>query len=407
MQTIIFLGSNKSGSSRDAIRAASEMGYFTVLLTDRRKWMKQREEFPDVHQLVVMNRLSDREEIYTQLSKINNQGKQVKAFISFIDPYVSLAADISNELGLQEVSVAALFKMEDKRRFRDVLKNNPVTPHFSICHLDRDENELFENHVKKLPVIVKSPVSNGSKDVIRVNSREEFSDAVCYFKKQPGTPPLLIEEYVSGPQYLIEVLVHQSKTTIVAIIEQEISSMNRFIITGYHMPAALKEHARSTLTGAIEQIMKDIGLSHGTCHLEMRWTEGEWKLIEINPRISGSAINQMILESTGISLVKETLKLYLGEDLDLTPSKNEYVSAEFITVESQGRLVKVTGKNKAKRIPGVKKVYVKPRKGSVLNPPLSMGDRYAYVLASSSDPLEAKKIAKKAADQIKFYIEPL
>jgi biotin carboxylase len=407
MQTIIFLGSNKSGSSRDAIKAASEMGFFTVLLTDKRKWMKQREEFPDVHQLVVMKRLSDREEIYTQLSKVNSQGKQVKAFVSFIDPYVSLAAEISKELGLPEVSVGALFNMEDKTRFRDVLKNNPVSPHFSICCLDSNEDELFEEHVKKLPVILKSPVSNGSKDVIRVDSREDFSKAVAYFKNQPAPPPLLIEEYVSGPQYLIEVLVHQSKTTIVAVIEQEISSLNRFIITGYHMPAALKEDVRGTLTDAIGHIMNDIGLSHGTCHLEMRRTEDEWKLIEINPRISGSAINQMILESTGISLVKETLKLYLGEDPDLTPSKNEYVSAEFITVESPGRLVKVTGKNKAKRINGVKKVYVKPRKGSVLNPPLSMGDRYAYVLASSSDPLEAKKIAKKAAGQIKFYIEPL
>jgi biotin carboxylase len=206
---------------------------------------------------------------------------------------------------------------------------------------------------------------------------------------------------------LIEVLVHQSKTTIAAIIEQEISSMNRFIITGYHMPAALTEHAHGRLSETIEQVMKDIGLSHGTCHLEMRRSEDGWKLIEINPRISGSAINQMILESTGVSLVKETLKLYLGEEPDLTPLKKEYVSAEFITVETQGILVKVTGKNKAKRIAGVKKVYVKPRKGSVLNPPLSMGDRYAYVLASSSDPMEAKKIAKKAAEQIKFYIEPL
>lgn len=407
MQTIIFLGSNKSGSSRDAIRAASDMGYFTVLLTDRRKWIKQREEFPDVHQMVLMDRLLDKEKIFRQLSKINNQGKQIKAFVSFIDPFVSLAAEISKELGLQEVSVAALFKMEDKTRFRDELQNNPVTPHFSICLLDKDENELFKEHVKKLPAILKSPVSNGSKDVIKVNSKEEFTEAVQHFRNQLGQDPLLIEEFISGPQYLIEVLVHNSNTTIVAIIEQEISSMNRFIITGYHMPARLSKHARETLNKSIGQVMKDIGLSHGTCHLEMRWTEGEWKLIEINPRISGSAINQMILESTGISLVKETLKLHLGEKPDLIPSKVEYVSAEFITVETQGRLVKVTGKNKAKKIDGVKMVYVKPRKGSVLTPPLSMGDRYAYVLASSSDPLKAKEIAKRAAGEIKFYIEPL
>jgi biotin carboxylase len=407
MQTIIFLGSNKSGSSREAIIAASEMGYFTVLLTDRRKWGRQREEFPDVHQMILMRNLSDREEIFEQLSTIKNQGKQVRAFVSFIDPLVSLAADISKELGLQEVSVGALFKMEDKTRFRDVLKRNPVSPHFSVCSLEMDGNEIFDHHVKKLPVILKSPISNGSKDVIKADSRKEFLKGVQYFKKNFSHTPLLIEEYLSGPQYLIEVVVRHAKTEIVAIIEQEISSNSRFIITGYHMPARLASGAKETLTAAIENIMKDIGLSHGTCHLEMRHVNEEWKLIEINPRISGSVINQMILESTGICLVKETLKLYLGEELCLLPSKNEYVFAEFITVDIPGKLIKVTGKNKAKKIKGVKKVYVKPRKGSILNPPLSMGDRYAYVLASSSDPARAKETAKKAAEEIRFYLEPL
>ncbi|NQD64981.1 ATP-grasp domain-containing protein [Bacillus haikouensis] len=407
MQTIIFLGSNKSGSSREAIIAAAEMGYFTVLLTDRRKWRRQREEFPDVHQMIMMKDLSDREEIFEQLLNIRVQGKRVKAFVSFIDPLVSLAADISKELGLQEVSVGALYKMEDKTRFRDELKRNPVSPQFCVCSLDIDADKIFDHHVNKLPVVLKSPISNGSKDVIKADSREEFLKGVQYFKKNFSHIPLLIEEYLSGPQYLIEVVVRHAKTEIVAIIEQEISSNRRFIITGYHMPARLAPDANETLTAAIEYIMKDIGLSHGTCHLEMRHVNDEWKLIEINPRISGSVINQMILESTGICLVRETLKLYLGEDLCLVPFKNEHVFAEFLTVDTPGKLIKVTGKNKAKKIEGVKKVYVKPRKGSILNPPLSMGDRYAYVLASSSDPAKAKEIAKRAAEEIKFYLEPL
>jgi hypothetical protein len=53
MQTIIFLGSNKSGSSREALKAAKILWYFTVLLTDREKWIKQqRKEFTDVHQMI-------------------------------------------------------------------------------------------------------------------------------------------------------------------------------------------------------------------------------------------------------------------------------------------------------------------------------------------------------------------
>src|SRR4051812_24819773 len=128
MHTIVFLGSHKSGSSRDAIIAANDMGYFTVLLTDRKKWLKQREEFPDVHQMLLVDDLLNKEVIYKNISLLQEQGKQIKAFISFIDPLVSTAAQISKELGLSKLSVDALYKMEDKTRFRETLKKNPVTP---------------------------------------------------------------------------------------------------------------------------------------------------------------------------------------------------------------------------------------------------------------------------------------
>ena len=87
---------------------------------------------------------------------------------------------------------------------------------------------------------------------------------------------------------------------------------NRFIITGYKLPTSLTDKVSQELYIAINNIIKEIGLINGTCHLEMRNFNHEWKLIEINPRISGGAINQLIYEATGINLVKETLKLSLG-----------------------------------------------------------------------------------------------
>ncbi len=52
MRTIVFMDTHKSGSSREAIQAAERMGYYTVLLTNRSKLLEQREEFPDVHEMI-------------------------------------------------------------------------------------------------------------------------------------------------------------------------------------------------------------------------------------------------------------------------------------------------------------------------------------------------------------------
>ena len=45
MKTIIFINSNKTGSSREAIKAADKMGYFTILLTDK-SGFTNRSEYP-------------------------------------------------------------------------------------------------------------------------------------------------------------------------------------------------------------------------------------------------------------------------------------------------------------------------------------------------------------------------
>lgn len=40
MNTIIFIETNKSGSSREAIKAAEELNFFTVLLTEKKDFLK-------------------------------------------------------------------------------------------------------------------------------------------------------------------------------------------------------------------------------------------------------------------------------------------------------------------------------------------------------------------------------
>ena len=55
MKTIIFIGTNKSGSSREAIKAAEKLGYFTVLFTNNEKQIQQRKEYKDVHKMIFVD----------------------------------------------------------------------------------------------------------------------------------------------------------------------------------------------------------------------------------------------------------------------------------------------------------------------------------------------------------------
>ena len=405
MKTIIFIGGNKSGSSREAIKAAERLGFFTVLLTDREVFLENRLDFPDVHLMILME-LSDYDLVKEKIREIQEQGKIVGAILSFIDPFVNIAAKLSIEFGLNSVSPDPLVKMEDKVLTREILKNLPVSPYFTRYRKSDSLDDFIYKQKGLYPLIVKTPVSTGSKDVLFVEDDRELAQSINTLLKK-GSSEVLIEEYLEGPQYLIEACVYNGKVHIVAVIEQEITFFNHFIVTGYCLLGDMDIVFYNKIYETVCLVLEQFDFKNGSCHIEMRLMNHEWKLIEINPRISGGAMNRIIETAFGINLVEETIKIYLGQEPNLEKKFARFVYAHYLTSDSIGILIKVTGKKRCSRLPGIEEVFIKPKKGKVLHPPLSMGDRYGYVLASSDNKEEAMRIAKEAAKEIRFYLEPI
>lgn len=404
MRTIVFIETMKSGSSREAIKAAERLGYFTVLLTNKQSFIYQRTEFPDVHQMILVN-LLDYDLVKEKIYNLQNQGKQIKAILSFVHPFIHIASVLSKEFCPHIVSTDPILKMENKILTRELLKYLPMSPHYTIYTPDTSLDNFVQKQKCYLPLIVKSPDSAGSKDVLLANDEKQLKLAIQKLLKRNEL--LLLEEYLDGPQYLIEALVHNGKVHIVAIIEQEITFSNRFIVTGYCLLTEIDQSFYDHILETVSSILTVFQMNNGACHLEMRLVHDTWKLIEINPRISGGAMNRIIEVGYGINLVEETIQLWVGNEPCLTKKHRKYVYAHYLTVDSKGKLIKVTGKNRCSQYPGVEEVYIKPRKGQILRPPLSMGDRCGYILASSSDKEEAKRIARKAASEVRFFLDPI
>ncbi|MCX7569286.1 ATP-grasp domain-containing protein [Tumebacillus sp. DT12] len=404
MRTIVFLGVNKSGSSREAVRAAANLGYLTVLLTDRDAFLQQRSLFPDVHRMIRVD-LTDEEAIRQQLVMLQRQGRVIELIVSMIEPHVTTAARLSREICGTPLSCEAMERMQDKILTRDQLRGTAYGVQFASWDPEAESWESWtERERMPLPAVVKSPRSTGSKDVLKAVDEEELRAAAERLAAKYDGEPVLIEEYLDGPQVLVEALVWEGTARIVAVIEQEISKEERFIVTGYAVHTVIPDEWRESLPRAVQEIVTAMGMDLGACHLEMRDVRGGWKLIESNPRISGGAMNSLIEAAYGINLMYETLRLFLGETPNLSRRHVRPAFAQYVTVKERGVLQRVTGKQQAASYPSVHEVYVKPKQGTRLQPPLSMGHRYAYVIATGNTLDEARELAKHAAGKITFHL---
>ncbi|MBE7122924.1 ATP-grasp domain-containing protein [Bacillus cereus] len=407
MDTIVFIETNKSGSSREAIKAAEKLNFFTVLLTKKTKFINERTTFPDVHQMIFTD-INDYDNIITTIEKLNKSGKNIKGIFSFIDPFVYVAARLSEKFCSHShiVSTKAIYRMENKILTRNVLKELPISLNYLIYKPTESLSSFLEKTKEmNFPLIVKSPKSTGSKDVLLVKNKDQLILSIQSLLKKLPNEEILLEEYIDGPQYLVEILVQDGKVHIIAVIEQEITLFERFIVTGYSLMGQVDKRLYNSLFNAVNSVIQAFNMKNGACHLELRRIKDVWKLIEINPRISGGAMNNIIEIGHGINLVQETIQLMLGNKPSLNKKHYKYVYAHYLTVKSKGKLIRVTGKNRSSKYPGVEKVYIKPKKGTFLKPPTSMGHRYGYVLAASYFKTEAKKIALDAAKEISFEIQ--
>ena len=400
MKTIVFLGSHKSGSSYEAIRAADSMGYYTVLLTDRPSFIDKRIEFPHAHSVRLCD-LNDLEDVKGALDRLAMERFSIEAVVSFIDPYCHTAAVLARDYGFRPFSEGAIAAMLDKTSSREMLDGTPYSPFYLIA-----DGPLFTSRLaRELPLVLKSPVSSGSKDVHLARTAEQYQQAFDVLRAQYPGDPVLVEKYIGGTQYLVETLTVGGKVHIAAAVEQEITFTGRFIVTGYKMIPCENTRFCRSLKAAAESIIGAHGMEDGPCHLEMKHHNNGWKLIEANPRIAGGAMNLFIETAYGFSLVKETLKYALGLEPDFGRKRRTDAFLQYVIVPKKGVLEKVTGKNAALNSPGVEQVYVKSRKGSLLVPPVSMGHRYAYVIATGASGEEARNNAKLAAGKIKFHLQ--
>ena len=402
MKTIVFIGTNKSGSSYEAIKASENLNYYTVLLTDRKSFFDKRLDFPHVHSMRMCD-MDSIDGVRSAISRLAEDRFMICAIVSFIDPHCHTAAVLAREFGLKSFTGAAIATMLDKIKSREALSGTPYSPPYHVIN----GGEYGAEAMPGLPLILKAPVSSSSKDVHMATTAGQYQGALAELRRRYPDAPILVEKYINGPQYLVETLTINGKVNIIAVVEQEITFSGRFIITGYQMVTDENSALFYSLEEAVGAIINAHGMRDGPCHLELRRIDGQWKLIEANPRISGGAMNLFVETAYGVNLAKETLKFALGLSPDLRRKYTKETFLQYVVVPREGVLTKVTGKSMALSSPGALHVYVKPKKGSVLLPPASMGHRYAYVIGTGESASDARKNAKTAASKIKFHLRAI
>lgn len=399
-RVVLFVESNTSGTGRLFVQKARAMGYRPVLVTARPEkyaYLSQ-EGAPEV---IVAPRVEE-DELYRLVCERFAGGSEVAGITSSSEYFIATAAALAARFGLTGPNAARVGEARDKSRQREVLAVGGVpTPEFRVAASAR-EAALAAGEIG-CPVVVKPVAGSGSVGVKACATASEAGEHAAALLSQAVRPEarrVLVEALVAGPEFSVEVFSGR----VIGITRKHLGRPPFFVEAGHDYPAAVPAEVARALTDSVTRGTALLGLDWGPLHWELRVQDGLAFPMEVNPRLAGGFIPELVRHAEGIDLIRETLRLVVGAAPDLRATRHRHASIRFLFAPGAGRLEAVEGMEAVRARDGVEDVALYRSVGDELTVEGDFRDRIGHVVTRADAFDAACAAAERGRDAIRIRV---
>lgn len=300
-----------------AIKAAKELGYYTVLvdyLSDNPgqsyadKWYQESTtDIDKVHQIA--------------------EEEGVKGILAYAsDPAALPAAIVSERLGLPTNPSKAVEILGVKHKFRDFLaQNNFACPKKFTFAPSTSKEEIIKNTVElKFPIVIKPTDSSGSKGVSFLENIDHIETAISYAARYSRNKIIIAEEFIQrGFPDVIggDVFVENGRIILYGDMACLRGDNGRSLIPiGEKKPNGLNKKQISNLHNELQRLVSILGIISGELNIEVLIDENDnIHFLEVGPRAGGNMIPIQLSDAFGIDLIKANILAAMGEKIELNP----------------------------------------------------------------------------------------
>lgn len=312
MKKILLLGG--SAQQLVAIRAAKELGYYTVVI----------DYLPDNPGQYEADKFygestTDVEAVY----KIAND-EQVDGILAYAsDPAALPAAIVAERLGLPTNPAKSVEILGLKYQWRQFLQNNGFAcpRHYSFYPQTSVEDIKEATSLFQFPVVIKPTDSSGSKGVTRLDTWDGIEEAIEWADSYSRNKVLLIEEYIQrGFPFVIggDIFVWDGKIVLYGEMEC-LRDMHKspLIPIGKKKPLQVSQLQKERIHIELQRVVTSLGIRFGELNIEILLDKDDnVHFLELGPRAGGNMIPIQLSDAYGINLVKANVQAAMGEKPD-------------------------------------------------------------------------------------------
>ncbi len=327
---------------------------------------------------------------------------EVDAIIGVDDQGLLVAAQTAELLGLDHNPVAGVAASRNKAMMRRALRETVPQPIFQIADAGTDIAEIAR-HVG-YPVVIKPLGLSGSRGVIRANTDREARAAeerirrILVHAEVDPNEPLLVEEFIVGPEIAIEGMLEDGRVQVLAVFDKPDPLDGPFFEeTIYVTPSRLHPDMVDEAIRVVQLAVDALGLTMGPIHAELRIRGASVRLIELAARtIGGNCARALRFGLADTTLEMLVLRSALGIPNRTTPRVHGSAGVMMIPVPRNGTLGHVGGVEEAEQVPGVTGVDIAIPAGKKVWT-LPEASRYlGFIYARADKPREVEQALRSA-----------
>jgi biotin carboxylase len=262
------------------------------------------------------------------LGALDRSGIRADGVLTFWEFSVCEAARVAASLGLPGNPPAAVDAARSKVRTRELSARLglPTPKAQRVCSLD----ELFAAAADMgFPAVVKPEFGASAKGCVRVDDFESLPGVYKLVRDvvspeqddwfRAGTD-LLLEQYLDGVEFDVDLILEDGECVFSSVSQNWPTAEPSFQETGLHLPPDHNKRAVRDLVDLSVQTVQAFGFRRGVLHVEGKCTSRGPRVIEVNARMGGTRIYQMVEAVWGVDLIEAELRSCLDLPQTLKPS---------------------------------------------------------------------------------------
>jgi biotin carboxylase len=232
------------------------------------------------------------------------------------DAALPAVAAIGEALGLCAVPVIAAARCRDKLATFECLRREGLDVPETVCAKRIDEAAEAVDRVGGYPLIVKPRSAAGGRGVAVVRDRAALAPAFARASQyDTSASGILVQRFVGGDALGVEAFFWRGSLHSAFVMDDQFVS--GFVSPiGHSLPSALPASVVNEVCDSIRRFGTALDLREGPANFDLRYERGRTVLLEVNARLGGNSITDLVRATYGADLSAATVRAAMGQAPD-------------------------------------------------------------------------------------------